>query len=145
MAEALALASGVASLLSLVVGVTNTSHKFFQNVRHASEEVQSYFLELANLEQVLRELENLVNNSKYKVLWAQHGYFHFTDSGVSECRQMLEALQQKLQKVVPGKSKAHKILNHLRWPFTAGEIQKVVDRLHRIQGTFHASLSIQGL
>ena len=145
MAEALALASGVASLLSLVVGVTNTSHKFVQNVRHASEEIQSYVMELTNLEKVLRELDNLVNNPKYKVLWAQHGYFLFTDSGVNECRHMLEALQEKLQKVVPGKSKAHKLLNHLRWPFTAVELQRVVDRLHRIQGTFHASLSIQGL
>ena len=145
MAEALALASGVASLLSLVVGVTNTSHEFIQNVRHASGEIQSYFMELTNLEKVLKELDNLVNNPKYKVLWAQHGYFLFTDSGVNECRQLLEALQEKLQKVMPGKSKAHKLLKHLRWPFTAGELQKVIDRLHRIQGTFHASLSIQGL
>ena len=144
MAEALALASGLATLLSLVTVIADTSSKFVRNVCKASEEIQSYFSELAALKKVLVELDGIIHKPKYEALLVQRGYRTFTCDGVSECRQELELHQEKLQKATSG-SIAHVTWNRLRWPFTTAETQKLVDKFHRYQGIFHASLSIQGL
>ncbi|KAL8699652.1 MAG: hypothetical protein Q9201_005881 [Fulgogasparrea decipioides] len=131
MAEALALASGVASLLSLVIGITNTSHKYIRNVRQASGDIQAYFSELSALEKVIIELDRLANTTKYPALWAQRGYFTFTSNAVDECRQMLRLLHENLLHKMTGKVQARATLAYLRWPFTMTETQKLVDKLHR--------------
>ena len=141
MAEALALSSGIASLLTLVNSVTKASCGYVHNVRKASEHIQAFLSELSALESVLVELNALARDSKYQRTWTQRGYLAFTIDGINKCRHELEEVYKKMEYG----SKGQHVWNRLRWPFTMGETRKLVDTFHRYQGTFHASLSIQAL
>ncbi|KAL8686847.1 MAG: hypothetical protein Q9218_006823 [Villophora microphyllina] len=144
MAEALAIASGIAALLSLVASITTTSHKYFHHVRQTPVEIRTYFSELSALNNILIELDRLVTTTKYLASWTQRGTLTNISNAIADCRQVLEDLRKKLAPRVIGTSKVRAVWNRLTWPLCMGETQKLVERLHRYQVIFLAPLSIQG-
>lgn len=134
MAE-LALVSGVAGLLSLVIQVAEISHRYLSSVKNSSQAIKGYFRELEILQLVLSKFEELAKDPKTAV--------HISAASstiVDGCREELEIMRSKLQKRNRD-SGLSKSLNRLTWPFAEAETQRVVDVLHRYQTSFHATLS----
>jgi hypothetical protein len=140
MAEAIALASGVAGLLSLAIQITTISHRYISGFKGASKAVQSLFRELSALQKVLIQLQDIAQNPEYEEFTV-----HLQASvGIAECHQELDRIRQKLQKrKADGAVSAS--LNRLTWPFVEDETQRLVEVLYRYQVTFTSSLFLDTL
>lgn len=144
MAEAIALASGIAALLTLVGELVDISLKYSRHVRQSSKDIKLYLSELSTLRKILVELDTLAHTPKYAALWAERGFSILTNNGINDCREELETHLKRLSETA-GRRGANAAFNRLLWPFRMGETQKLVDTLHRHQSNFQASLSLHGL
>jgi hypothetical protein len=140
MAEAVALASGIAGLLSLAIEITKISHRYVSSFKGASKAVQSYFRELSALQGSLVQLQRIAEDPENE---EQTGFLRST-VGVDECHKELDGIRQKLQKRTADRA-FPSTLNRLTWPFVEDETCRLVKTLHRYQALFSSALSADSL
>jgi hypothetical protein len=140
MAEAVALASGIAGLLSLAIEITKISHRYVSSFKGASKAVQSYFRELSALQGSLVQLQRIAEDPENE---EQTGFLRST-VGVDECHKELDRIRQKLQKRTSDRA-FPSTLNRLTWPFVEDETRRLVKTLHRYQALFSSALSADSL
>lgn len=141
MAEALALASGVAGLLSLTLEVYSTSSRYISRVQHASSAVLNVQRELKALKRILAELDWAVEEDEAESLLKSRPAALASIRDAEEYRETLRKLQVKLEKDDARTGPLAK-LNAFKWPFTEERTQSILDVLRRHVAVFGQALSI---
>lgn len=139
MAEVLAIASGIAGLLSLTIEVSRISSTYVKGVKSASESAKGLLQELKVLKQVLFELDNLVAVDDEDIFPVGPSRLRVQD--FEECRKLLEKLRGDLLERLTGNSISVK-LKALSWPFSEGRTQQMMANLHQHLAIFQNALNI---
>jgi hypothetical protein len=140
MAEAVALASGIAGLLSLAIEIAKISHRYVSSFKGASKAVQSYFRELSALQGSLIQLQRIAEDPETE----EQTSFLRSTVGVDECSKELDRIRQRLQKRTADTA-FPSTLNRLTWPFMEDETRRLVKTLHRYQNLFSSALAADNL
>ena len=127
--EPVGVAASFAGLLSLVIQTTQISVDFASKVLGASKAQTEYMRELQAVKSVLEKLNHAAAVPPGSV-----------ESYTTQIERFKAKLEKRLAKNGPLSG-----LKNLTWPFEEGEMAKVVEMLHRLQGILHASLSVDGL
>ena len=138
MSDPISLATGIAGLISLSLGVTKAAHQYIHGVRKSSKYIEDFLQELAALTDVLRQLEAFLKKD-------EAGERSFDQTSVlvktyEACRSSLEKTQSTLQRRI----NEHKLLKALTWPFVDKEHQQVILAILRWIHTFQFALTIDG-
>jgi hypothetical protein len=144
MAEAAALASGIAGLLSLTITVIDISCGYMSKVNEASKSISMCLEELRCLKNLLNELDELAHSPATMDLFRDRAPALISIVNVGQCQDEINKLRLRLE----GKNKGSllsKYWNRLRWPFAEEEIRGIVERLHGYRDMFHTALSADGL
>ena len=146
MSDPLSVSSGVASLLSLVITVVDTTYQYISSVRKAPAVVNSFFAELKQLQTVLMKFYDLTHDTDQSLLDnpTKKESFILCAMNMDACRADLEAVQRKFNKLTTGHG-ASKVLNRLIWPFIEDETLQLVEKLHRYGSVFHMALAADDL
>ncbi|KAI9888557.1 MAG: hypothetical protein M1814_006827 [Vezdaea aestivalis] len=144
MAEAFAIVSGVAGLLTLTIEVYSTSARYISGVRGASTAAQDLLRELKALKKILSDLDDLLEYTEGEEVFRDRPSSLLSTEECDEYREVLERLQSKLQnRGVGGSFKAK--LKTLAWPLTEEKTRRTVELLQRHVQIFQNALSIDTL
>ena len=127
MAEAVALASAIASLVTLVGQVSKLSYQFLSDIKHASKSQKSYLQETAALTEVLLRIEDALE-VKEVIAFSHSSQLKYT---LEECRDLLTSLKISLERAAEGGGRIAKLKSSLKWPFDERDVRNTVDRLRR--------------
>ena len=142
MTEVLAIASGVAGLLSLTIQVYQTTATYVDTVQRAPKAVKVLLQELQSLEQGLRDLTELSESTHEKDPGTQTRLSRMLSSESAEqYRSALKTLNHDLKKRTPGKSKRSRLM----WPISEERVRRDLDILQRYHETIHRALQIDTL
>jgi hypothetical protein len=137
--EGLAIASGVAGLLSLTIEVCRISAKYINGIRGATEAVQALLRELKALEKALMNLDELVESIDDETIFGTRSSALLSVEDAREYREALERLRQKLLERLTSKSFAAK-MKTLTWPFSEETTRGIVGMLHNHLTIFQNAL-----
>ncbi|KAI9796740.1 MAG: Ankyrin repeat domain-containing protein 44 [Piccolia ochrophora] len=141
MAEVLAVASGVAGLLSLTIEVYAVSARYISCVHNVSNTIQDILRELRALKKILTDLDRLIDETDEEEVFKGRSSSLFSTEDAEEYRELLERLLRKLQSQAQGKSLSSK-LKTLAWPFSEEKTRRTVDILQKHVATFQSALAI---
>jgi hypothetical protein len=141
MAEVLAVASGVAGLLSLTIEVYSVSSRYISCVKHASSTVLDVQRELKALKSILSELDKALEHGEAEKLFANRPSALSAIEDAEEYREALRKLQAKLMKE-SSKTGFSAKLKTFAWPFNEERTQSILAVLRRHVNVFGQALSI---
>ena len=144
MAEALAIASGIAGLLALTIEVYATSSKYVVGVRGAKAAIQEVLRELRELKIILSKLDSVFEYAADEELAKRKLLSTTAFENADEYLGILETLRQKLQSEAGGNSFSSKV-KALKWPFSEEKTKWTVDILKRHVENFRAIMDIDAL
>src|SRR5579862_241053 len=144
MAEVLALASGIAGLLSLTIEVYSISAKYIGCVKNASAAVNDVLRELKSLKTVLMELDKVTEHIESEKVFQERSSSLLSIDDSEEYREVLERLRVKMLKQASQTGFSAKMKN-FAWPFSEERTQRMVDLLRRHVGIFSQALTIDTL
>ncbi|EQB51733.1 hypothetical protein CGLO_08702 [Colletotrichum gloeosporioides Cg-14] len=134
MAEVVGLVTGIASLVTMAMRITELSYSYVADIRSAHSTQKQYLREISALTEVLLRSEEASQNLEKETL----GFSRPTDlfkSIVSECAQRLDKLFSELRKPSPS----------MIWPIQETVLKKHVEDLRRFRSIFADFLSAQSL
>ncbi|KAF0331782.1 hypothetical protein GQ607_000902 [Colletotrichum asianum] len=134
MAEVVGLVTGIASLVTMAMRITELSYGYIADIRSAHSTQKQYLREISALTEVLLRSEEASQNLEKENL----GLSRPTDlfkSIVSECAQKLDRLCSELRTPSPS----------IFWPIQEKGLKKHVEDLHRFRSIFADFLSAQSL
>jgi len=139
--EPFSLATGIAGLISLAIGVTTISQEYISAVKEAPQHIQDLSNQTQVLGDVLTQLMKFLRSDD-----AEHISFQ-ADSALplvqKSCEKQLERICKKLNKFHGAdKSKLSSTVARLVWPFEKGECVEVTKRLQEWAQTFHFCLTV---
>jgi len=144
MAETLALASGIAGLLSLTIEVYATSSKYVAGVRGAKGAIRDILRELRELKIILTQLDSLLEYGGDDDLSKQKPLSITAFEDADEYHSILETLRKKLESEAGGNSFSAK-LKALKWPFSEERTRWTVDILRRHVQNFRTAMDVDTL
>lgn len=144
MAEALAVASGIAGLLSLTIEVYSVSSRYISCVKHASTAILDIQRELKVLKTILSELDKALEATETEELFKNRPSALSSIENTEEYREVLQRLQAKLLKESSTTGFTAK-LKSFTWPFSEERTQGILEVLRRHVNAFGQALSIDSL
>jgi NACHT domain len=138
MAE-LAIASGIAGLISLTMGIVKTTCAYTADLASAERTVLDYLVALRSLEAVLVQLRTLTETRHLKQLLAERPQALSVDA-IKDCQQHITLIQEKLKKRVSEDGQI-KLRHALCWPLKKKETLESIRAMQQYRDTFHAALS----
>lgn len=144
MAEVLAVASGVAGLLSLTIEVYATSARYISAVKNASATINDVLRELKSLKSILTELDKAIEHTESEKGVQDRSSSILSIDNSEEYREVLERLRSKLLKQASQSGFSSKLKN-FAWPFSEEKTQRMVEILRRHIGIFTQALTIDTL
>lgn len=144
MAEALAIASGIAGLLSLTIEVYSVSSRYISCVKHASTAILDIQRELKVLKTILSELDKALEAAETEELFKNRPSALSSIENTEEYREVLQRLQARLLKESSTTGFTAK-LKSFTWPFSEERTQGILDVLRRHVNAFGQALSIDSL
>jgi len=132
MAEAIGLTSGIITLASLTLKVSQLSYDYVQKVRSAPKSVSQYLQEILALRSALLKVQETLALPDITSVLPSNGEF-LPKSLITECHMELEAIMQKLQKRSNTRSRwsFRSKVQDLTWPFQEKETLEMVEKLSR--------------
>jgi len=142
MAEGLALASAVASLVTLVGQVSRLSYIFLSDIRNASRSQKLYLQETSALTEVLLRIEDALEVRDIEGIrnFVAFGPSSKLKSTLENCQDLLASLKISLEKAAEDGSQFARLRSSLKWPFGEKEIKKTVDTIKRHRLIPHSPL-----
>lgn len=134
MAEVVGLASGIASLVTIAMKITELSYRYIADIRSAPSTQKQYLREVSALTDVLLRSEEVCQNLEKEDI----GFNRPNDLSktvITECTEELEKLCSELRKPSPS----------IFWPIREKSLKKHLVDLHRFRGIFTDFLSAQAL
>lgn len=144
MAEVLAVASGIAGLLSLTIEVYSVSSRYISCVRQASRSILDIQRELKVLKTILSELDKALEATDADELFKDRPSALSSLENTEEYKEVLQRLQAKLLKE-SSKTGFTAKLKSFTWPFNEERTQAILDVLRRHVNAFGQALSIDSL
>lgn len=141
MAEVLAVASGIAGLLSLTIEVYSVSSRYISCVQQASRSILDIQRELKVLKTILSELDKALEATEADALFKERPSVLSSIENTEEYREVLQRLQAKLLKE-SAKTGITAKLKSFTWPFSEERTQGILDVLRRHVNAFGQALSI---
>ncbi|KAI9774836.1 MAG: hypothetical protein M1840_000052 [Geoglossum simile] len=141
MAEVLAIASGIAGLLSLTIEVYSISARYISCVKNASSAVGDVLRELKSLKTILTELDKVTEHMESEKVFQERSSSLLSVDDSEEYREVLERLRVKMLKQASQTGFSAKMKN-FAWPFSEERTQCMVDLLRRHVGIFGQALTI---
>ena len=144
MAEVLAIASGVAGLMSLTIDVFQISSDYITKVHNASNTVQRFLRELEDLKGVLIKIDQIAKNADDRELFGEDPSCLLSIRETNQYLELLGTIRRKLEKRSTDGSFRQK-LNALTWPFSEDKTIGLIEALHRHLETYKTALAIDNL
>lgn len=143
MADILAIASGIAGLLSLTIEVYRISATYIKGVRSAPDSVRRILQELQLLKQVLLELDQLADLDDEEIFPSGPSRRRVQDlvQDPTAYQNMLQDLRRELLDRITGKPVLLR-LKKLSWPFSEAKNLQIVADLQRYLEIFQTALNI---
>lgn len=141
MAEVLAIASGIAGILSLTIEVIGISYKYIAGVRGASDAVQGFVKELEELKVVLLKIEEIAEESDDRQIFGHSGSCLLSIEDGGDYLELLGPIHEKLKKG-SGHDSIRKKLKALTWPFSEDKTLALISMLHRHLEIFKTALAV---
>ncbi len=135
MAEPFSIATGIASLISVITGITKVTCTYVYEARNASKKARELDQTLAALATVLEQLEILLKKETSGSLVFKQTSVLFLNYNL--CKATLEEIRSKLE--APFR---HSVAS-LVWPFREREHQKTVADIHLLMQIFHYALDVE--
>lgn len=136
MAEAIGLATGIISLVSLALKVSQVSYDYVQTVRNSSSAVARYLQEILALTQSLLKLQEALAQPGVSVVVASGQDDELLPKAfIAECYKELDSIKQKLQKRLDTRSSLGVKVQALKWPFQEKDTLEIVEKLSRWNST----------
>ena len=140
--DPISAAASIASLLDLSLKVTSAIRRYYSSVKNSSKEISEVEIELELLSEALQRLETMITKSG-----SRSGSRLFMSSSVlviavKSCEGQIREIWSKLE--MPKDGSISRVLNRLKWPFSAKEVQRLLESLRRYTSTFQFSLTVEG-
>ncbi|KAK8055165.1 ankyrin [Apiospora rasikravindrae] len=143
MADPLSIAASIAGLASLAAGAFKTLNDYRAAVRDAPRDVDNLATELRTLSGMLRNLELLASSLQPK--GETKVYLH--ESQITPIAELIRCIDIKLDKAQNDfrATRFKGTFRSLRWPFSASEVEKMVEQLRTYKATIILALSADTL
>ena len=140
--DAVSAASAIAALISLSGAIVAQSYQYISSVRGAPRELRLLISEVAALNELLDQLQNLATvtdgNSVTKV------FETFSRSGgITTCTELFKDVETSVHTCihVNGQNKRN-AAKSLLWPFKERETRDTLQKLDRMKSTLNAAVSL---
>lgn len=135
MAETLALASAIVSIVTVASQITSLSYSYISDIKSATKTQKAYLIEVTALKDVLVQAEKAfvdaeMNDSNEEQRPA------FSKDMVEECLKELESLKVELETSLGHAKIMKKMKSRLIWPFEEKQTKKHIEMLHRYRDVF---------
>ncbi|KAL2039229.1 hypothetical protein N7G274_007897 [Stereocaulon virgatum] len=120
MAEVLAIASGVARLMSLTIEVFQISSDYITKIHNAPNTVQRFLRELEGLKGVLIKIDQIAKNADDREIFGERPSSLLSIRESNQYLDLLATINRKLEKRSTDGSFRQK-LKALNWPFPGGQ------------------------
>ncbi|PGH16886.1 hypothetical protein AJ80_05030 [Polytolypa hystricis UAMH7299] len=134
--EALGAAAAILQILELTVKVGSACQTFYVSVRDARRDIKRVIDEMANLSDVLFQLQDVLDSPGASALTSSD-LLDRADGPLIICRVELEVLKDKLE--VASKRGG---LRRLAWPFREKEVTKLVEAIERQKSMLELALTV---
>ncbi|KAG8525700.1 uncharacterized protein KY384_000460 [Bacidia gigantensis] len=141
MAEALAVSSAIASLVTIVGQVSKLSYGFLSDVRNASKSQKMFLREVSALTEVFLRMEGALDVEQLDLLRPSSGL----RTALEDCQGLLLSLRRSLEKATEAESRVARFKSSVRWPFDEKEVKGTVERLRRYRDVMVASMATDTL
>ena len=141
MAEALAIAAGIAGLIGLTIEVFGISYKYVHGVRDASSSARQLLLELGDLQTVLLRIEQAAKQTDELEVFGDAGSCLLSVKESNEYIGLLQNIRDKLQQRQTPSSFRNN-LKTLTWPFSEKETLALANSLHRHLEIYNIALTV---
>lgn len=140
--DPISAAASIASLLELSIKVTSAIRSYYLAVKNSSKEISEIEIELELLTEALQRLETMITKNG-----SRSGSRLFMSSSVlatavKSCEGQIREISSKLE--LPKNGSISRVLDRLKWPFSAKEVQRLLESLRRYTSTFQFSLTVEG-
>ncbi|KAF5228271.1 hypothetical protein FANTH_14544 [Fusarium anthophilum] len=145
MADPLSMTASIAGIIALADLVFKTVFSYTYKAKEAKKDVESLKEEISRLSSALRILDALAYE-----LEAENGPRDVALNAklLDQCRETLNAINQKVQKAVKDFDDARKwksVSRRLKWPFSSSETKDLLESLSRYKATVSMAASADSL
>ncbi|KAF5548252.1 hypothetical protein FMEXI_4816 [Fusarium mexicanum] len=145
MADPLSMTASIAGIIALADLVFKTVFSYTYKAKEAKKDVESLKEEISGLSNALRILDALANE-----LEAENGPRDVALNAklLDQCRETLNAINQKVQKAIKDFDDARKwkaVSRQLKWPFSSSETKDLLESLSRYKATVSLAASADSL
>jgi hypothetical protein len=146
MADPFTIATGVVSVISLVVQLAHVVNDFTTHVKDASSGPTRLIDELKALSAVLEQLQQLLESHASSLTFSKTSVLYKANSGCeARLRKLLEKLHKGRKLGIDGKIHGLSgIKQRLTWPLAIRETQEAVQDIHRYAQVFMFALTVEG-
>jgi hypothetical protein len=144
MAEALGIASAIASLVTIVGQIAKLSYGFLNDVRNASKLQKAYLQEVSALTDILLRFDQIFEVAD------SYNYLTIRPSSISvnilnNCQDDLKSLKEKLERRSKGDGRMERLKWAFAWPFEEKGIKTHINILHKYRDIFSDALTADAL
>ena len=144
MAEVLAIASGIAGLVSLTIEVYGISYRYISGVRNANSSARRFLEELKNSEIVLLRIEELSKENNQVEVFGDAGSYLLSIRKSNEYIDLLHKVRNRLEQRQTDSSIRDR-MKSLTWPFSEKETSALTDSLHRHLEIYNTAFAVDNL
>lgn len=147
MADPFALATGIASVISLALQLATVANDFASYTKDAISGPKRLLEELKALSAVLEQLQDLLTTQASSLTFSKTSVLYMANDG---CRARLNRLLEKLQQCskadADGKPvrKVSYTLHRMKWPLQVKETREAAEDIHRYVQVFMFALTVEG-
>lgn len=141
MADPLSIAASVAGLLSLAGATISKGYSIVSSVRSFPKDVEQLLREAAALNYLISQLISSATGPRNMALGALKKY-----GTLQDCEETIKALDGILAKCLPKDKQAFRNATmQMIWPLRTQDVQKLLSRFQRLQGTLQTALSVDSV
>ena len=144
MAEVLAIASGIAGLVSLTIEVFGISYEYINGVRDASASARRFLKELEDLQIVLLRVEKSAKEINQEEVFGDAGSCLLSIKKSNEYIDLLQKLRDKMKQRHTDSSFRNR-MKALTWPFSEKETLALTESLRRHLEIYRTALAIDSV
>lgn len=138
MADGLSVAAGIIAVVDISVKVGTLCSTYYKKASKAREEISKVRKEVEELAGVLDDLKDLLRGQRAESL-ATTGKLR---DAIEGARKQLVELEKKLSDGIAEKEMSRLGLRSLKWPFQAGEVERVLGDLEKCKQTLSFALQV---
>jgi uncharacterized protein YoxC len=138
MAEALALASSVITVIDLSAKVASRCSEYYANVKNARDDIERLQREAQGLKATLDRVQSMCDSPNGVKLHESQSLHE----AVKDCKKQLDQLETKLEPRTTKKLMSRYGMRTLRWPLKSKEVDGIMKKLGNCKDSISFSLQV---